>query len=147
MNMDSPTRRILDEEHLRLLALFHYISGGLTILFSSFFIIHLTVMGLLLNNPEIFGAQPVPAQGLDLQQVFSVLFTIFAVFIAFGIAYGVAQIMSGRFMAKRKHRTFSFIVAIPNLLLIPYGTLLGVFTLIVLGRESVRTLYAEKSGS
>ncbi|MEK6771537.1 MAG: hypothetical protein AABY62_07870 [Pseudomonadota bacterium] len=139
----EPTRRILDEEHLRLLALFHYISGGLTILFSCVFIIHLTFLGLLMSSPNLLG--PVPSQGPDPQSVLSVIFTIFAVLIALGIGYGIAQIISGRFLARRRHRTFSLIVAIPNLLLIPYGTLLGVFTLMVLGRESVKNLYTEKT--
>ncbi len=143
MTTDPLKQRILDEEHLRLLSMFHYISGALTILFSSIFVIHLAILGFLMASPELLG--PVPSKGPSPESVLSVLFTIVAVFVALGIAYGIAQIVSGRFLAKHRYRTFSLIVAIPNVLLIPYGTILGVLTLVVVGRESVKRLYAEPS--
>lgn len=139
--MDTTKGRILDEEHLRLLAMFHYISGALTILFSCMFIIHLALLGFLMSNPDVFGATPAP--DADARSVIAVMFYIFLAFILLGIVYGVIQIISGRCLARRRYRTFSLIAAIPNTLLIPYGTMLGVMTLIVLGRDSVKSLYAE----
>ncbi|OGI39777.1 MAG: hypothetical protein A2140_08795 [Candidatus Muproteobacteria bacterium RBG_16_62_13] len=144
MTTDPAKQRILDEEHLRLLSMFHYISGTLTILFSCIFIIHLTLLGILMSNPEMFGATPAPEA--DARSVFVVMFYIFLAFILLGIAYGIIQIISGRCLARHRYRTFSLVAAIPNTLLIPYGTILGVMTLVVLGRESIKVLYAEKSG-
>ncbi len=143
METDTLKQKILDEEHLRLLAMFHYISGALTILFSCVFIIHLTLLGFLMSSPELFGATPAPQA--DARSVLAVMFYIFLAFILLGIAYGVIQIISGRCLARHRCRTFSLIAAIPNTLLIPYGTILGVMTLVVLGRESIKALYAGKS--
>jgi TRAP-type C4-dicarboxylate transport system permease small subunit len=46
----SPDERqaVLDDEHLRLLALFHYISGGMTLAFSLLFGVWFTFMGAVL---------------------------------------------------------------------------------------------------
>ena len=57
-----------------------------------------------------------------------------------------ASSLSARFLRGRRHRTFSLIVAGINCLGIPLGTILGVFTLIVLLRPSVRTLYRIEGG-
>jgi hypothetical protein len=140
-------RRILDEEHLRLLALFHYISGALTIAFASLFIFHLMFIVFAMNNPEIFG---VPQGSEEFEVMPQQLLGIFAAFIGSivigGIIYGIVQIVSGRFISRRHYRTFSFIAVFPNILLIPYGTLLAIFTLIVLERPSVKALYADQQG-
>jgi hypothetical protein len=135
-------QHILDEEHLRLLALFHYISGGITIAFASLYIFPLGFIMFAMNNPEIF-AIPGGPEGLNdtPDQLLDFFAAFVGSFIAGGIAYGIVQIVSGRFMSRRRHRTFSFIAIFPNILFIPYGTLLAIFTLIVLERPSVKALY------
>ena len=55
---------------------------------------------------------------------------------------GVLNLISGICLRARKGRTFSLVVAGLNCLHIPLGTVLGVFTIIVLIRDSVRELYA-----
>ena len=49
--------------------------------------------------------------------------------------------------AKRRKRMFSYVMAAILCAFMPFGTVLGVFTLIVLGRESVRQLYLEKQAT
>ena len=44
-------------------------------------------------------------------------------------------------LRQKRNMTFSFIMAIPNLFFVPYGTVLGTLTLIVLNRPSVKKLY------
>jgi hypothetical protein len=51
------------------------------------------------------------------------------------------NLVSGLFIMRRKCRTFSMIVAGANCIQIPFGTVLGVFTLLVLLRDSVREAY------
>jgi hypothetical protein len=53
----------------------------------------------------------------------------------------ILNLLSGLFIRARKHRTFSLVVSGINCVHIPLGTVLGVFTIIVLIRESVRELY------
>ena len=53
----------------------------------------------------------------------------------------VVNVISGLCLRARKLRTFSLVVAGFNCMHLPLGTVLGVFTMIVLMRDSVRELY------
>lgn len=57
------------------------------------------------------------------------------------VVVSVLNLLSGLFLRQRKHRTFSLVVAGLDCIQIPLGTALGVFTLIVLLRDSVRDMY------
>jgi hypothetical protein len=54
---------------------------------------------------------------------------------------GILVICSGRFISKQRHWTFSVVIAALMCLSVPLGTVLGVFTLVVLMREPVKQLY------
>ena len=60
---------------------------------------------------------------------------------AFTWGLAICLILSGRYMNRRKHLTFSIVIAAICCLQIPFGTILGVFTLIVLSRPSVKAMY------
>jgi len=51
-------------------------------------------------------------------------------------------VLSGFFLLKKRNRGFSLIIGGLNCLQIPFGTALGVFTIIVLSRDSVRQMYS-----
>ncbi|MEO1377496.1 MAG: hypothetical protein AAFW70_25095, partial [Cyanobacteria bacterium J06635_10] len=61
--------------------------------------------------------------------------------IIFQGAIAIATILSGRFLKLHKRYWFSFVTACFLCLFTPFGTILGVFTLIVLCRQSVKDLY------
>lgn len=48
---------------------------------------------------------------------------------------------TGRFIAQRKYYTFCFVMAAVESLFTPFGTVLAVFTLVVLLRESVKQMF------
>ena len=142
MNEITDKQRIIDEEHLRLLGIFHYIAGAITLVISLVFLVQfflfsfifdevmnnitdIALVGFYEFNPEIFSL---------LVYLWIVLFLLF-------VAFGVAQIISGKFLRAKKHRIFSFIVAIINILFFPYGTILGVATIMVVTRSSVVAIY------
>lgn len=133
-----------DVEHLRLLSIFHYILAGLAGLCSFFPVIYI-VMGIAMLSGlmESNGGEPAPAF------VGWLFIVIGLVIMLFALAYAVLLAVAGRFLAKRKHRTFCFVVAGLSLLFAPLGTALGVFTIIVLMRDSVRLLFepGEPEGS
>jgi len=54
---------------------------------------------------------------------------------------GFLKLRAGRCLAKRRSRVFCMVIAGFSCLGVPYGTLLGVFTFIVLGQPSVRALF------
>ena len=72
---------------------------------------------------------------------FSLLIYLWMVLFLLFIAFGIAQIISGKYLRAKKHRIFSFIVAVINILFFPYGTILGIMTIIVISRSSVVALY------
>jgi hypothetical protein len=138
------TQRILDAEHLRLLSLFHYVSGGVTLAFSLFFGVGFVFMSAM------FAFLPPPPHGPgapELRGPPMVFFGFFAFFCALGIAYGILEIVAGRLLSLRRRRVFTLVVAIPRLLFIPYGIILSIFTLLVLERASVKQLYRDNAAS
>ena len=130
--------RVIDEEHLRLLALFHYISGGMTLAFSLMFVVMIGFMSAMFSMVPPHAPQhggPPPAM----------VFLLFFAFAGIGVLLGVLDIIVGRCISLRRARVFSLIVAIPGVIFIPYGTILSIFTLLVLDRRSVKKLYEERA--
>lgn len=126
-----------DEDHLRLLSIFHYVVGALAALFAFFPIIHLLVGLFLILAPEKFGAK-----GEAPPAFLGWFFVVFAAgFMIFGWAFATLVILTGRFLAQRKYYTFCFVIAVIESLFMPFGTVLAVFTLAVLLRESVKQLF------
>ncbi|HTX20445.1 MAG TPA: hypothetical protein VMD27_01090 [Candidatus Aquilonibacter sp.] len=62
-------------------------------------------------------------------------------FMALGWAFAGLVFVAGRFLARRKHHTFCLVVAGVACLFMPFGTVLGVFSIIVLIREPVKQLF------
>ncbi len=146
-NNEDIIQKTIDKEHLRLLGLAHYISGGLAIAFSSLFIIQLTFMSFIFSNPEFAPHVHNGGAGPDPTQFMWGFIGMFSLIVLFGICFGIAQIVSGKFIRQRKYKLFSFIFAIPNIIFIPYGTLLAVGTIMVLERESVKKMYQQSAAN
>lgn len=127
-----------DEEHIRLLSIFHYVVGGFAALFAMFPVIHL-VLGLMF----IFAPKAFESKGEPPPAIVGWVFVIFAVtFIIAGWILAGFIITAGRFLARRKHRLFCLVVAGVECAFMPFGTILGVFTIITLMQESVKDLFA-----
>jgi len=125
-----------DEEHLKLLSIFHYVVGGLAGLFACFPVIHL-IMGIVMLAG---GFQDSSGQGPP--KCFGLIFVMMALlFISVGWSLAVCLIISGRQLAKRRRYKFSFIIACISCMFMPFGIVLGVFTIIVLMRPSIRELF------
>ncbi|MEE8537466.1 MAG: hypothetical protein V3U86_05580 [Acidobacteriota bacterium] len=128
-----------DLEHLRLLSIFHYVLAGFGFLFSLFPIIYLVLGGLMVTGslPESANA----SGGLDQQFAGWIFLAVGAGMMLFGLVFATGLFLGGRFLAARRHHTFCVVVAAVSCFCMPLGTLLGVFTLIVLTRDSVKALF------
>ena len=127
-----------DEDHLMLLTIFHYVLGGLTALFACFPIIHLVIGLVIIIAPESFDGSSEPPPAL-----IGWLFVIFAgVFILMGWILASLIIAAGRCLSRRRRYMFCMVVAGIECIFMPFGTALGIFSLIVLMRPSVKTLFA-----
>jgi hypothetical protein len=131
-------QRKADADHLRLLAIFHFIVAGLAVVGLGFLALHYAFMHALLNNPELWKNQK---EGPPPEQFFAIFKWFYLVFGVLLVIGGIGNLLSGLFLRKKINRTFSLIVAGINCIHIPLGTVLGVFTFIVLLRDSVRELY------
>lgn len=135
-------QRRQDEDHLRLLAIFHYVWGGLTLAYSLFFGLYLAIGVFALSNPAAFdnkgSAQSDPAGAQFMGTVFTAMGAIGMVF---ALGLGGLTIWAGRCLARRERFNLCFAMACINCLGVPVGTVLGVFTLVVLNRPSVRALF------
>jgi hypothetical protein len=134
-------QRKIDADHLNLLAIFHFIGAGLALLAILFVVAHFALMHTIFANPKLWQDQkqtPPPAA------IFAIFKCFYLVASVWFLASGILNLISGFCLRARKQRTFSTVVAAINCLHIPLGTVLGVFTIIVLQRDSVRELYDDR---
>jgi hypothetical protein len=126
-----------DEEHLKLLSIFHYVVAGCAALFALFPIIYLIFGLFMVLAPASFSGngQPPPAfMGWF-------FFIMGGGFVTLGWTFAGLVFAAGRFLARRKHYTFCLVMGGVECLFMPFGTVLGVFSIIVLIREPVKQLF------
>lgn len=129
-----------DEQYLDLLAIFHYVVGGLTALFACIPFIHVALgIAMLLGA---FDGKDAPPRFMGW------LFIVLpAVFILAGWTLAACMVAAGRKLQQRRSHIFCLVIAGIEFLLFPFGTVLGVFTIIVLVKEPVRQLFAAQSAA
>jgi len=126
-----------DIKDLKLLSIFHYVAGGILIFFSLAQLIHVIVIIHVMDFSTIESSQQLFPP--DFKYYFAVAGVVGFIL---GKAIAIATILSGRFIKLHKRYWFSFVIACFLCLITPFGTILGVFTLIVLCRQSVKELYS-----
>jgi hypothetical protein len=138
-----------DQEHLRLLALFHYILAGLAAVMACIPIFNMAVGFMFLTQPDFFKGPP--NQPPPPPEVFKtmglVMIGFSAAMIILGLLFAFCLFMSGKNLSRRRNYTFCLIIAGISCLCVPLGTVLGVFTLVVLLRPTVKTLFEEQQPS
>lgn len=124
-----------DQQHLELLAVFHYIYGGLALVGACFPLIYLGIGVALLTNVGGQGGQAPP------EEVGWILSAVGAALSLLGWTIAGCIILAGRKLSRHESHTFCLVIAALLCLSIPLGTILGVFTIIVLMRPSVKELF------
>ena len=141
---DFGRQRILDAEHLRLLRIGYFVAGGITV-FVCLFGLFYVFMGLfftsaMMRMPSPPGGPPPPPMGW--------IFVVLGVAIViFGAVLGTLKFFTARALGRRNAYTFCLITAGLSCLSIPYGTLLGICTFMVLARPGVRALFEGRRGA
>lgn len=139
--MIDPART--DADHLRQLSIGYYVMAGLTAFFGLLPLMHVG-MGLALVTGKMPSSTP-PGAPFGPEMLGWLFVVLGAVFVAFAQTIAVLNFVVGRSLVRRQRRLLCLVVAGLNCMNAPLGTLLGVFTFIVLGRDSVRALF--ESGS
>ncbi|KGK59013.1 MULTISPECIES: hypothetical protein [Xanthomonas] len=137
----APSASADDLQHLKLLSIFHYVLAGITGLFSLFPLIHL-VMGLAIVTGQLpmqgSNGEPAPAE----MRLFGWIFVVFAAaLITGGLTLAGFMAYAGRCIAQRRRHLLCLIVAGISCSFMPFGTVLGVFTLVTLLRPQVKALF------
>lgn len=131
-------QRKIDADHLNLLAVFHFVVAGLALAGIGFLFLNWFMMHSIMHNPAIWQNQKSGPPPRGLLAVFEIFYGVFGVAL---LLNGIANVISGLCIRRRVYRTFSLAVAGFNCLAFPFGTILGIFTIMVLVRDSVVEAY------
>jgi hypothetical protein len=145
--MSEGTRQsTIDEEHLKVLSLGSVVSAVVCTLFSLFGVF-CTFMGIMAGAllSRILETTAQPAQGPPPAFIGWVLADFGMAILLLTMGTGAAKFRAAWCVKHRTWRTFCMIIARINRLEFPYGTALGLFSLIVLGRDSVIQIVCPKT--
>jgi hypothetical protein len=137
---DSERRRT-DLEQVKVLAVFHFVGVGLAALGLLMVYGHYKLFSQMISNPNLWkgaAAPPPPELFAPMRWMYGFGATLVA-------ATGLLNLCAARWLRAKKNRLFTIGVAIVNCFWFPLGTALGVFTIIVLARESTQALYREST--
>jgi hypothetical protein len=138
---EEQRQAILDQEHLKLLSIGFLVSGCLHAAFSLFGLLYVA-MGVLMHgafaNIQATAKNPSQAPPPEIAWFMAIFGSgIFLVM----ITLAALKLRTAWCLKRRRSRTFCLITSGISCLGIPYGTLLGVFSFMVLGRPSVKALF------
>lgn len=137
-----------DEEQLRLLSLFHYITAGVTAVFGTFPIIHVLIGLMFLFMPEAAPSLP-SGKGAGPPREFGFLFVgLGCLFVAGGWTLAALHFLTARYLKQRRHYWFCMIVSgLSSLICMFANAVVGIATIVVLSRDSVRGLFQQPTSS
>lgn len=127
-----------DATHLRILSICYFVKAGMGAVGLLFTVAWFFLMRALLSDPSVWGnakVTPMP------KQMFFFYEAVIIVIVVFAIVMLAANVLAGIFLTKRRHRVACTVIGGLNCLSMPLGTVLGVFTILVLGRPSVMALF------
>ena len=133
---------VLDDEHLRLLALGYTVMGAIYAVFALIPLIYVAVgLFIALGVPDTVAqpGEPAPAFiGWILVLIGILATTVMG-------AIGALQLQAGRCLRRRRSKTLILVAAAVSCLMMPFGTVLGIFTFIVLGRPTVEAAFSTEA--
>jgi heme/copper-type cytochrome/quinol oxidase subunit 3 len=128
-----PTTLEQKKTHLDVLAVFHYVYGGLTALFG---LVILAFLAVGMGAASGWGNDWEPEAGC------SILAVIFVVFVLLG-GTAVLNFLAARNLQRRRGYILVLVTAALNCTSVPFGTLLGIFTLAIVANVETRRLFDE----
>jgi len=123
-----------DRDTLHLLSVFHFVLAGFIALIACIPLIHLAG-GLFM----IFGGVSEQEPGLSVVGGFFSLIAGAIILVGWGIAYLVFR--AGQYLDRQENYQRCQIAAAILCMIMPFGTILGVFTLVTLNNEDVKKLF------
>jgi len=139
--LDEDTRQqIVDDEQLKILRMCYFFAAGVTAFAGLFGLLYAFLGFTMFSHLPQESGQPGPP--VEFFKSIGQLFGIFgAVFTLAMMTIAFLQFLTAQRLKQRRSRVFCMVVAGIACFAIPYGTILGVCTFIVLGRPSVEKLF------
>jgi hypothetical protein len=129
-----------DERHLRLLSVFYLIVGGIGIVVTCLpFIGFAVLLGIPLVTGEFLSWLRLAKETGSF-----VPCIMFLAFFALVGSFAVCLFLVGRYLRSHRRHTFCVVMGVIVCTFVPFGTILGVFTIIILMRESVMAMFRER---
>lgn len=127
-----------DQDHLNLLVILFRVFGGLSFLGICFGGFYLFIGIMATTNPSIFE----PKNGINQTAMMSTMFIVIgSIASLLSAVMGIMFFVAANWIRDRRNWTGIFVMSVIACLNVPLGTVLGVFSLTVLTRESVKTLF------
>ncbi len=128
-------QEVIDNEHLKIMSIVHFVYSIPSFFVSMYLLLYAVMMPFIaMTDSTIDESENVificMAVGFGLASLFSILTSI-------------GLIVSGISIRKRKFRILSLIVSLPLFLSFPIGTLVGVLSIILFNRPSIKKLYSD----
>lgn len=121
-------------DHLRLLSILHYVWAAMGLLGTLLLGAYAVFVGAVLS-PDMIERTADPQ---EFRTAMGIMTSVFVILALVSLAFTVASFLAARWLAARRNRTFCIVVAAIDCLSIPFGTALGVFTILELSKEPVR---------
>ncbi|MDD2634482.1 MAG: PrsW family glutamic-type intramembrane protease [Bacteroidales bacterium] len=122
------------KNNLETLAVLHYIMGGFKLLSSLFVLIY-----VLMGAGMIVGGISESEESL---QILGGIFLILGLFgFVLVVAFGIMSILTGKFLSQKKNRMFCLVISVLECFNTPFGTVLGIFTIVEIEKAEVKKLF------
>jgi hypothetical protein len=132
-------------EHLRLLAIFHFVYAGLVFLGTLVPVFWLLAASLWW--PELAAEAQREGGGVPVMATGAMAMGFASFGVVLGWIWAGCLVFAGRSILQMQRYTFCLVVAGITCLAVPLGTLLGVATLVILNREDIRQLFEAGQGT
>jgi hypothetical protein len=128
-----------DIRYINLLAIFHIIVGVIAGLFSCFPLINLYMgLSMLSDIPKVM-VQGGVFSPFTLLPIMFILLPIGIMVI--GWMFAIAIALNGYYLKNRKWFTYCMVISGIETIFMPFGTVLGVFTIVILSKPNIKGLF------
>ena len=127
------------EHDLKLLSIGYYIQAGIAGFYSLFVLAYASFLGTIFRvvsrKLEEKGQQGIPPVFVSLAA------TVIGIVLILVIVYTLCLFLAGQWIVRHRNRLFIYVIGAITCLAIPYGTVLGIFTFMVMQRPTAQMLF------
>ncbi len=129
-----------DRKNLRLVTIFYYIWAGIQALAGLIGLAFMGIGAFLVSSPQVAQTNnpPPPWFGAVFAGMGALVLVTFE-------AMAALSFLTARFLSRRQRFAFCVVISVVNCLCMPLGTALGVFTILILQRPSVKAVFSDSA--